>query len=177
MPAVLLTAPAAEPLGLADAKAFLRLDHDDEDALVLGLIAAARAEVERLTRRVLVAQRWRLDAPVPPPGGAVILRPRPVREVEAVRFRARDGTLTALDPADWRFDWASERLEILRVTPEARVVEIDLACGYGDPEDAPESLRLALRRLVADAYERRTGADGPRADVADLIAPYRDLKL
>ncbi|MFD1333769.1 hypothetical protein ACFQ4O_17325, partial [Methylopila musalis] len=108
---------------------------------------------------------------------AVTLRPRPVRDVEAVRLRARDGTLTALDPADWRFDWASERLEILRVVPEARVVEIDLACGYGDPEDAPDSLRLALRRLVADAYERRSGADGPRADVADLIAPYRDLKL
>ncbi|MFD1333894.1 head-tail connector protein, partial [Methylopila musalis] len=74
MPAVLLTAPAAEPLGLADAKAYLRLDHDDEDALLGELIASARAEVERLTRRVLVAQRWRLDAPVPPPGGAVKLR-------------------------------------------------------------------------------------------------------
>ncbi|MFL1877081.1 head-tail connector protein, partial [Hansschlegelia beijingensis] len=65
MPAVMLTAPEAEPIGLADAKAYLRLDHDHEDPLVQDLIAAAARQVEKPTRRVLIAQRWRLDVRLP----------------------------------------------------------------------------------------------------------------
>lgn len=176
MTAILLTAPAAEPVTLAEAKAFLRLEHDDEDALVSSLVAAARAEIETLTRRVLVAQRWRLDAAVPPDGSPILLRPRPVREVEAVRVRRPDGTVETLDEETWSFDWAGERL-LLRAPVAAPRVEIDLACGYGEPEEAPEPLRLAVRRLVADGFERRSGADGPPADVFALFAPYRDLRL
>lgn len=176
MPAVLLTAPAAEPLGLADAKAYLRLEHDAEDNLVVALAASAREAVERLTRRVLVAQRWRLDAAAPA-DGVIALKPRPVRDVEEVRVRRPDGGLDALDPADWRFDWAAERLTLLRRPPVGRIVEIDMACGYGAPEEIPESLRLALRRLVADGFERRSASDGPPADVAGLLAPYRELRL
>lgn len=177
MPAHLLTAPAAEPIGLADAKAFLRLDHDAEDALVSDLIASARAQVEKLTRRVLVAQRWRLDAAVPPDGSAILLKPRPVREVEAVRIRRPSGALETLDEALWTFDWAGERLSFAAAVPPGARVEIDLAVGYGDPDQAPESLRLAVRRLTADAFERRSGADGPPADVSGLVEPYRDIRL
>ncbi len=177
MPATLLTAPAAEPIALAEAKAFLRLEHDAEDDLVAALIASAARQVEALTRRALVAQRWRLAVGAPCDGAAIALRPRPVREVEAVRVRLPDGTLDALDEADWRFDWAGERLTLIRPTPAGRMVEIDLAVGFGDPEDVPESLRLAVRRLVADAFERRSGGGGPPADVSELVAPYRDFRL
>ncbi len=175
MPATLLTAPAAEPVSLGQAKAFLRLEHDAEDALVAGLIVAAREQVERLTRRVLVAQRWRLAVAVPDDGAPIPLRPRPVQQIEAVRAR-RGGGLEALAAEQYQFDWAGERL-LLSAGAGARFVEIDLACGYGDPEDVPESLRLAVERLVADAFERRSGADGPPADVSDLVAPYRDVRL
>lgn len=176
MPAILLTAPAAEPIALAEAKAFLRLEHDDEDALVGRLIASARAEIETLTRRVLVAQRWRLDVAVPADGSPILLKPRPVREVEAVRVRRSDGTVETLDEDAWAFNWAGERLRLLASIGASRV-EIDLACGYGEPDEAPEPLRLAVRRLVADGFERRSDADGPRADIFALFAPYRDIRL
>ncbi|RXF75455.1 head-tail connector protein [Hansschlegelia zhihuaiae] len=176
MPAILLTAPAAEPVSLAEAKAFLRLEHDAEDALVTELVSAARARVENLTRRVLVAQRWRLDAAIPDDGGAIALKPRPVREVEIVRLVRSDGTRETLDEDDWRFDWAGERLTVLKPAA-ARRAEIDLAVGYGDPDQVPESLRLAVKRLAADAFERRSGADGPPVDVSGLVDPYRDIRL
>ena len=176
MPAILLTAPAAEPVSLAEAKAYLRLDHDAEDELVSELIASARAQVEKLTRRVLVDQRWRLAVAVPDDGGPIALKPRPVREVEAARARRPGGALEELAADAFRFDWAGERL-LLRSGVSARYVEIDLACGYGAAADVPESLRLAVKRLVADAFERRSGADGPPADVSDLVAPYRDFRL
>ena len=47
MALVLTAVPAAEPISLADAKAHLRIDGSDEDALLTALIAAARMFVER----------------------------------------------------------------------------------------------------------------------------------
>lgn len=175
MPAVLLTAPAAEPVTLAEAKAFLRLEHGAEDDLVARLIAAAARQVEQATRRVLVAQRWRLDVAAPEAGAWIALKPRPVRSVEAVSVRLRDGTVETLDSDAWRFDWAGERLALKSAAVPGGRLEIELACGFGDPEAVPESLRLAVMRLAADAFERRS--DGPPVDVSDLVAPYRDFRL
>ncbi len=60
MTATLLTGPALEPVSLADVKAHLRVDHDDDDALLTAAIVAARVHVESATRRVLIEQEWRI---------------------------------------------------------------------------------------------------------------------
>lgn len=51
MPSHLIAAPAIEPITLAEAKLFLRIEHDDEDTAIAALIAAARQHVEMATRR------------------------------------------------------------------------------------------------------------------------------
>ena len=69
MSAILLNAPASEPVSLAEAKLFLRVEHDDDDDLIAALIAAARVQVEAQTRRALITQTWRLVRDVWPAGG------------------------------------------------------------------------------------------------------------
>jgi hypothetical protein len=59
MSALLLTAPAVEPLSLTEAKAFLRVEHNDDDELIAALAAGSRIHVETQTRRALITQRWR----------------------------------------------------------------------------------------------------------------------
>ncbi len=86
MSATLLTAPAAEPLSVADAKAFLRVEHDDDDAVIAALIAAARNHVEALTRLGLLTQTWRIVLDRWPGRGRLMPRLGPLQSVAAARI-------------------------------------------------------------------------------------------
>ena len=54
---LLMTAPAVEPLSLAEAKSWLRVDGADEDQLIQSLITSARLGVEATTNRLLITQQ------------------------------------------------------------------------------------------------------------------------
>ncbi len=60
MPIALLQAPAQEPVSVLDAKAHMRVEIADDDALIAGLLAAAREHVEDVTGRKLITQKWQL---------------------------------------------------------------------------------------------------------------------
>lgn len=51
---------AVEPLSLADAKLFLRVENSAEDALISDMIAAARMECERINDRSFITTTWQL---------------------------------------------------------------------------------------------------------------------
>ncbi len=51
MTSILVAGPAVEPLSVAEAKTYLRLDHAEDDALLSTLIAAARSHIESVTRK------------------------------------------------------------------------------------------------------------------------------
>lgn len=55
----LVTPPAVEPVSLAEAKAHLRLEIDDDDDLVSALISAARQKCESRLTRAFVTSGWR----------------------------------------------------------------------------------------------------------------------
>lgn len=55
-----IAAPATEPITLEEAKLHLRVDTTDDDALITGLISAARVAAENICRRAFVTQQWEL---------------------------------------------------------------------------------------------------------------------
>jgi len=191
---MLLVAPAVEPITLAEAKQFLRVEHDDDDDLIASLIMGARYYVEIQTRRALITQSLRLTLDVWPASGCIELLPAPVKTLDAVRVYKRDGSTLAIDPGSFTLDKndAPARLGfrygvlvIAPPSPERFIggIEIDITCGYGDePEDVPEPLRQAIRMIVAQWYENRAiVGDGEVAvlplGAPALIAPYRVLSL
>jgi uncharacterized phiE125 gp8 family phage protein len=79
MSATLIIAPAIEPLSLNEAKAFIRVEHEDDDDVIASLIIAARVHVEAQTQRALISQTWRIVRNHWPKAGAVAVKPSPLR--------------------------------------------------------------------------------------------------
>jgi uncharacterized phiE125 gp8 family phage protein len=189
MPSILITPPAAEPLTLAEAKAWLRVEHDDDDAVIAPLIAGARSLVERETSRALITQTWRVVRDTWPASGRLDVLPAPLRQVLAARVYDAAGVAQTID-ADMFTLATGGAPGVLGFSPGSLSqpgralagIEIDIEVGYGaDGSAVPEPLRQAIRLLVAHSYENR-GAETTNSArmptmAAALIAPYRVLAL
>lgn len=86
----LVTAPAVEPVTLAELREHARIDGSSEDGYLEGLLTAARELVEQETRRCLVTQTWRLT-----------LDDWPGTAQEEWWDGQREGPITLLKAADW----------------------------------------------------------------------------
>ncbi len=157
MTSTLIAGPGEEPVTLAEAKAFCRIDGSDEDALVEALIAAARLQVESLTGRALVTQSWRLTLTCAP--RLVELPVIPVASLLA----APEGAVLQGDA-------------VLLAEPVDEL-SIDYTAGYGDAADVPADLKQAVLTLVAYWYENRDALAAPPLSFERLVSSYRRVRL
>ena len=149
MTAALITGPALEPVTLEEAKEHLRIDGDDDNAWLAQAITTARRHVESVTRRVLIAQEWRLWLDAWPQGGVLRVPVVPLIAVDAITAYDADGDPQVIDPETYDVDKASLPARIRFETPPApgqalNGIEIDLTAGYGDAAgDAPSAWPMA----------------------------------
>jgi uncharacterized phiE125 gp8 family phage protein len=191
MTAALITGPVLEPVSLADVKAHLRVDGDDDDLLLQAAIVSARYHVETLTRRFLIEQTWRVYLDAWPRKRIVRLPVAPLISVDAVTVYDVNGDPQTVDPDDYEVDTVAVPGRVILAAaapaPTARAVngiEIDVTAGYGPSSvDVPAALRQAVLMLVTHWYEHR-GAVGHDLAVLvaplgfeALVAPYRILSL
>ena len=187
MIALLLTAPVVEPLSLAEAKSWLRVDGADEDALIQSLITSARLGVEAATKRLLITQQWRLLMDAWPSDLLLPLPLAPVRQVVRVRITDAVGVSMDAPATQYRLDGNLDRARLLLSAPLPNPgqtisgISIDVTVGYGDATAVPEAFRLAMRHLIALWFGDRGdgGAQSGRmpACVQALLAPYRIRRL
>ena len=176
--------PAAEAVTLAEAKAHLRVDGNDEDALIAQLITVAREHLERETARVLISRPFRLCLDDWPADGVIRIGCGPVREVTGVTVYDDKGNATAVPLADHLLDGEARPARLwLRDTPAAlqalNGIEIDFVAGFGaSGADVPDTLKRAMLLHVAAMFALR-GAIPVEAQPAvmppgyeRLIAPY-----
>jgi uncharacterized phiE125 gp8 family phage protein len=192
MALVMTAGPAAEPISLAEAKAHLRIDGNDEDALLASLIAAARMAVERTLSLALITESWSLYLDGWPRSGTIVLPIQPAQAVTAVRVYDPDDEPATVNSETYSVDVLSEPARLVlsagavQLSP-ARLLnafEVAFTAGYGDEaSDVPEPLRHAIKLLVAHWFEQRepvvlgAAAQEVPATVAGLLLPYRRVRL
>jgi uncharacterized phiE125 gp8 family phage protein len=186
-----ITPPASEPVSLAEAKLFLRVDHSAEDDLITLLIVAAREAVEAaigraLITRALITRRVResLDIWVREAAQGAVLGLGPVTNVVAVRLLADNGSQSVLDPDRYRLDGNRDRPRLVFASGVPATlrqiggIEIEYDCGYADEAtDLPVSLRLAIMQIVASLYELRQGEGGIPETARALMRPFAQMRL
>lgn len=180
MPLTLTTAPAEEPITLAEAKAHLRSPPDDDDTLIASLITAARVHVEQYTGRALITQQWELNLDAFPPEIEVPL-PR-LQSIESVKYLDADGNLQTLDASKYRVDIATEPGRITpaygETWPSTRTVTgavvVAFTAGYGAAADVPEPIKSAIKMHIEKHYEgeQRVGHYLDDA-IASLLSSFR----
>jgi uncharacterized phiE125 gp8 family phage protein len=162
-----LNPPPAEPITLAEAKAFLRVDHDDEDTLLQTLILAAREQLEAHLNIAMITRPMRLAVTC---GGALKLPRWPIVSLDEV---TADGVSTRDYTANLRARPAFVSI------PANGPIEIAFTAGYGpSPDDVPAPLRQAMLLLIAQGFEHRDD-DAARLPlmVDALTMPYRVVRL
>ncbi|WP_371396211.1 head-tail connector protein [Fretibacter rubidus] len=187
MPMINITPPAVEPVSLDYAKIFLRVDTDDDDALITDLIRAARIRVEAMIGGALITREMRLTT-TRVSGRGVFINHHPITDVTSV---------AVLDNAGARVNVGLENVTVnLRCQPPvvslsahnnwqailsgASAVEIDVVAGHGSmPEDIPMPLRQAVLLILAQSYEFRGDDNAPPVPmmVDALLMPYRMVRL
>lgn len=182
-----LTPPAGLPITMAALKAHLRIDHDDENDLLVAYAGAATAHLETVLNRHLLNTTVEQILPSFPMRWPIELRGR-VQQIISLAYRDSTGVLQTLPPETyWLNSYCEPALVSLAINqawPGSAIrddaVVITYISGYGEtPEDVPESLRHAVLLLAANWYENRTtvsiGASVSRLPfgVECLISPFK----
>lgn len=186
MSLTLLSPPAAEPIDLAEIKTHLRITHDDEDALITGMLVAAVRAIEARIGLAFLPQQWRLSFDKTP-DETVLLPILPVISVDQISvidahgapqninahlYEAATGSIGRVRPAG---PWPQPGVGVDGVS-------IDFTAGFADAASVPEPLKQSIRLLAAHFYETREAAGEQRIysvphAVDALTAPYREVRL
>lgn len=161
---VRVTAPAALPISVAEAKAQMRVEGNDDDTIIERLVNAAVAfvDVQGVLGRAMITQTWgEWLAPNP---STVLLSLGPVQSVSAIKYYDVDGVLQTATLADFNVFGTPNRITITPKTGKAwpvtqnrdDAIKIEYVIGYGaSSTSVPQTVRHALMMLVAHWYENR----------------------
>jgi uncharacterized phiE125 gp8 family phage protein len=190
-----LAGPALEPVTLAEAKLYVRVDGSAEDGAISLMITAARELFERETGLILNRQSFAFALDQWPLRGSDGLRRvyLPVRGILGITSAAVSiaGVATPVASTDYVLDadgvpprFVEAKAGIWQKTDApANGIEIVFDAGFGDDAtDVPSAIRLAILKLVAESYEGRGMTDGGTPAglterAFEILAPYREARL
>jgi len=199
---VIHTEPASEPITLAEAKAYLRVDSSGDDALITSLIVSARKLCEEHMQRAIMSQTLQLfldnldDIDEPLWEGMrtgpylnyyknyIDLPMPPVTSVTHVKTYDDEDTATTFASTKYYVDNAKEPARIVLRTGEtfptslrvANAIEVKYIVGYASASAVPEPIKFAIYQVLTYLYEHRgdmyEGKTSLPATAGRLLSPY-----
>lgn len=183
----LASAPASEPITVAEAKSHLRVDTSDDDTLIGDLIQSAREYLEDADNVALVSRKYDVAFDRFPDGNDPIVLPRaPLAGVTHVKYYGETGATSTLSSSNYQVDSTSKPGRIL-IDQDAdwptdslrsgNGVVVRITAGYGAASAVPESFKSQIKLLVGDLYEHRgdtiTGTIVNRIGAVDRLSVNR----
>lgn len=188
----LITAPTAEPVTLAEARAHLKDPDVSDDPMIVAMITAARQRAEAETGRQLMSATWDLHLDAFPVEDVIVLPRPPLQSVTHVKYYDDDGVQQTLSSALYHVDTVSEPARIVLVDGQdwpdteerPNAVTVRFVAGYQDAYDVPAAsattvpaaIRQWILLQVGAIYENRQAADGG-AMAATAVLPFVDALL
>jgi uncharacterized phiE125 gp8 family phage protein len=191
---VVTTAPATEPVTLAEMRAHLGITQVTDtarDTIITSRIIAARAWAEDFIRRPLITQTitgydhdWPYDAAL----GYHIRLKMPIVSVTSVKYYDTDGVQQTLDTGLYTVDSVDGCIVPVydEDWPEARVqpnsIQVVYVAGYGAAAAVPEPIKVAIKFIVGQWEVFQNSIEGvarpftiPHA-AEQLLKPYIDMR-
>jgi len=159
----IVTAPAVEPVSLAETKTHLRITASDEDTRLNNLIKAVRMQAEELTGRRLITQTWKAFYAGWPDEYFIIPFPT-LQSVTHIKYYDTDGSATTWSAGNYIVDTDAEPGRVVlgysKSWPSVTLypsnpIEIQFVCGYGAAaSNVPEELRQAMLIGIERLYDK-----------------------
>jgi uncharacterized phiE125 gp8 family phage protein len=159
----LKTAPTTEPLSLEEVCDYLRLDIDDDDFYLQGLILASSRFCENFQNRAYITQSWELS--MDDFSETIINLPKGnLQSISSIIYTDSANLATTLAATEYTY---STRGILGRLMPAYNkswptftpcpldAVVITFVCGYGTAESVPETVKQAMYLLISHWYENR----------------------
>jgi uncharacterized phiE125 gp8 family phage protein len=184
------TAPLLQPLSRDEVKAHLRVQHNDDDVLIDGLIESATSYLDGpsgIMGRCLMAQDWYLyyDAF---PNGDLLLPLANLLSVVAVEYVDPSSLtyVTWTQALNYEVDATAHEGWVIPVhgwpaiAATSNAMRVTFRCGFGElASDVPAAIRLAMKLMIGHWYENRETVNAgtvtselPLTTEA-LLAPFR----
>lgn len=188
MNALIQTAgPTQEPVTLEEVKWHLRIDIDDNDFILEGLIKSAREHLEAVLNRAIMTQTWVMYLEDWPDDSDYIEIPYPpLQSVSSIIYTDYNESATTWTAATYyHVDIVSEPGRVIlrygQEWPTATLspnnpIAITYVAGYADVDTVPQAIKQAVLIDIADMYEQREGLSEKNLVnlpvMMRLLAPY-----
>ena len=199
---VIHTEPASEPITLAEAKSYLRVDSSGDDALITSLIVSARKLCEEHMQRAIMSQTLQLfidttgeidqplwegmrTGPYLNYNKNYIDLPMPtVTAVTHVKTYDDSDNATVFASSNYYVDTARQPARVVLRTGEtfptalrvANAIEVQYVTGYANANAVPEPIKFSIYQVLTYLYEHRgdmyEGKTSLPATASRLLSPY-----
>lgn len=172
----LVTPPASEPITLASAKLFLRIEHSADDEAVTRAISAARAAAEQHLKTALLPQTW--DYTIANPCGLSVALPYgPAQSITSVTLTNEAGSSSTMNVANYRLNVDGFRV-ILTNAQSIEKLTVRYVAGIASvTADIPVTIIQGMLHHISVMMETRDGAAPLPMQSIVCYQPYRRISL
>jgi uncharacterized phiE125 gp8 family phage protein len=167
--------PVSEPITLAEAKNYLKVDFDDDNDLITSLIASARVRLEKYAGVAMSARTLQVVAYV---DEFIELPYAPINTISKVEYWDNNSWV---EITVGQYNVLGTTYKKLYMTAFGHMeFRFTYTCGYAT---TPSVMKTALYKILADLYDYRESSvedSKPNANVAsayELMKPYKRVSI